>query len=298
VIGTLALAGIFPLAGFWSKDEILAESWLRALFGANNNVAGYIALAGLLIAAGFTAFYMWRQVVMVFHGDSRTEAADHAPESSLVMTIPLVVLAILSIFGGFMNTPAAVLGLDNIFGAHRFTDWLGQSVLHAHAGDFQLLIALGALALAITAIIVAGNLYGKNKAVVDKRDPLEVRPETSGLFALSNARLYWDETYYRLFERPFNVLSKFLADTVDWAFWHDYVHNTVIYKGFNAIGELLSKPIDLGLIDGAVNGIGWLARWISGGLRRVQTGYVRTYAITFLFGVVLVIIVLLMNSGS
>jgi NADH-quinone oxidoreductase subunit L len=60
----------------------------------------------------------------------------------------------------------------------------------------------------------------------------------------------------------------------------------------------LSKPIDLGLIDGAVNGIGWLARWISGGLRRVQTGYVRTYAITFLLGVVLVIIVLLMNSGS
>jgi NADH-quinone oxidoreductase subunit L len=292
VIGTLALAGIFPLAGFWSKDEILAESWLAGLF--EGNVGGYIALAGLLIAAGFTAFYMWRQVIMVFHGDPRTEAADHAPESTATMTIPLVILAFFSIFVGFINTPANVLGLDNIFGAHRFIDWLGQSVLNAHPADFQVLIAIVALALAIGAIYLARSIYGKTPVVNENRDPLEMRSETSDLWSLANARLYWDQVYFRLFENPFNKASKFLADTVDWAFWHDYFHDTVLFKGFNAIGKLLSEPIDLGIIDGAVNGVGWVARWISGNMRRVQTGYVKTYAITILFGVVLVIIVLLL----
>ena len=292
VIGTLALAGIFPLAGFWSKDEILAESWLAGLF--EGNVGGYIALAGLLIAAGFTAFYMWRQVIMVFHGDPRTEAADHAPESTATMTIPLVILAFFSIFAGFINTPANVLGLDNIFGAHRFTDWLSQSVLNAHPADFQFVIAVIALTLAIGAIFLARSIYGKQPVVRETHDPLEVRPETSDLWSLANARMYWDQVYFRLFENPFNKASKFLADMVDWAFLHDYFHDTVLFKGFNAIGRLLSQPIDLGIIDGVVNGIGWVARWISGNMRRVQTGYVKTYAITILFGVVLVIIVLLL----
>jgi NADH-quinone oxidoreductase subunit L len=292
LIGTLALAGIFPFAGFWSKDEILADSWLAGLF--NNNVGGYVALAILLLAATFTAFYMWRQVVMVFHGRPRTEAAEHAPESVWQMTVPLIVLAFLSIFGGFLNTPANVLGLDRIFGAHRFTDWLAPSVAHAHAGDFQLLIALAALFLALAAIALANNIYGRNRAVIRQRDPLQIMPSTGNIWSLANARLYWDETYYRLFERPFNQLSVFLADKLDWAFWHDYVHDTVIYKGFNTVGELLAGAVDLNIIDGIVNGVGRLTAWISGGMRRIQTGYVRTYAITLLLGVVVVIFVLLL----
>ncbi len=292
VIGTLALAGIFPFAGFWSKDEILADSWLSGI--TEGNLGGYIALGVLLIAAAFTAFYMWRQVVLVFHGSPRTEAADHAHESAPTMTIPLIVLAFFSVTAGFFNVPEGALGLDSIFGAHRFTTWLEQSVLYAHAATFQWVIAIAALVLAIGAILLAGNIYGRDKGVVRQRDPLALRPETGSMWKLANARLYWDETYYRLFERPFNVASRFLADTLDWAFWHDYVHETVIYKGFNAIGDLLAKPIDLGIIDGAVNGIGRLTRWISGGLRTVQTGYVRTYAITLLLGVVVVIIVILL----
>lgn len=292
LIGTLALAGIIPFAGFWSKDEILADSWVAGIF--EGNLGGYIALAGLLLAAGFTAFYMWRQIIMVFHGEPRTEAADHAPESARTMTIPLVILAFFSIFIGFINTPSNVLGLDNIFGAHRFTDWLGQSVLNAHAGTFQTLIAIVALGVAIGAIFLARRIYGKEPIVRGSHDPLELRSETSGLWSFANARMYWDRTYFVLFENPFNKASKFLADTLDWAFWHDYVHDTVLFKGFNSIGKLLSQPIDLGIIDGAVNGVGWVARWISGNLRTVQTGYVKTYAITILFGVVLVIIVLLL----
>lgn len=211
------------------------------------------------------------------------------------MTVPLIVLAFFSVTIGFMNTPSNVLGLDNVFGAHLFTDWLELSVLHAHAADFQLLLALIALGLAIAAIILAGRIYGGDKMrLMGRQDPLEMQPALAPGFALANARLYWDETYNRVIERPFNAASKFLADRLDWAFWHDYVHDTVIGKGFNAVSTFLSKPIDTGIIDGTVNGVGRLVRWIGGGLRQVQTGYVRVSAITLLVGVVVVIIVLLL----
>ncbi len=292
LIGTLALAGIFPFAGFWSKDEILADSWLAGI--VDGNVSGYIAFGVLLLAAGFTAFYMWRQVSLVFLGQPRTEAARHAPESVPSMTIPLVVLAVLSVAAGFFNVPTGALGLENVFGAHRFTFWLEQSVEYAHAGTFQWVIALGALVVALGAMYLADGIYRRRGLDEQQRDPLYVGGGTRPLWRLSNARLYWDETYSRLFEQPFNRTAKFLGDTVDWAFLHDYVHDTVIYKGFNAIGDLLARPIDLGLIDGAVNGLGRLTQAISAGLRRVQSGYVRVYALSLLLGVVLVIIVLLL----
>ncbi len=293
LIGTLALAGIFPFAGFWSKDEILADSWVVGLF--EGQLSGFIALGLLLLAAGFTAFYMWRQVVLVFHGKPRTEAAERAPESSIPMVIPLLVLAIASIFIGFMNVPSGALGLDTLFGAHRFTDWLSHSVLNVHAGDFNILVAGGALLLAIVAMIVANGIYARARDTILRGvDPLEEREGIGNAWRLANARLYWDQIYFMLIENPFNRIGKFLADTLDWAFWHDYVHDTVIAKGFRTIGNILATPVDLGIIDGIVNGIGRLARWLSSGLRPIQTGYVRTYAITLLFGVVIVVVVLLL----
>ncbi len=293
VIGTLALAGIIPFAGFWSKDEILADAFIAAF--EDGQLGGFIVLGLLLLAAGFTAFYMWRQIVLVFHGKPRTEAAAHAPESVATMVIPLLVLAFFSVTVGFMNFPSGLLGLDGIFGAHRFTDWLGYSVLHVHAASFNPVIAGLALVLAFAAIGIANNIYSKDKEVAATgRDPLQVRDGIGAAWNLAHARLYWDETYNRLFERPFNAIAKFLADTLDWAFWHDYFHNTVLLKGFRSIGTILSQPVDLGIIDGIVNGIGRLARWFSGFLRPAQTGYVRTYAITLLLGVVVVVIVLLL----
>jgi NADH-quinone oxidoreductase subunit L len=292
LIGTLALSGIFPFAGFWSKDEILADSWLAGI--VEGNLGGYIAFGVLLLAAGFTAFYMWRQVSLVFLGSPRTEAAEHAPESVPTMTIPLIVLAVFSLAAGLLNVPSGVLGLDNLFGAHRFTTWLGQSVAGAHAGEFQWAVALGALVIALGAIFLADNIYRRQGLAERNRDPLYVNRGFRPVWKLANARLYWDETYSRLFEQPFNRVSKFLADTVDWDFWHDYFHDRVIWRGFNAIGDLLSKPVDLGVIDGAVNGVGRAAQGIAASLRRVQTGYVRVYAISLLLGVVLVIIVLLL----
>jgi NADH:ubiquinone oxidoreductase subunit 5 (subunit L)/multisubunit Na+/H+ antiporter MnhA subunit len=108
MIGTLALAGIFPFAGFWSKDEILLDA-------AKTYPLVYVFLA---IAAFFTAFYMGRQIWMVFFGDARHEAAAHAEESSKVMTVPLMVLAALSVLGGALNLP----------GVHTLTHWIEHTV--------------------------------------------------------------------------------------------------------------------------------------------------------------------------
>jgi NADH-quinone oxidoreductase subunit L len=292
LIGTLALTGFFPLAGFWSKDEIIADSWAAGLVG--NNLAGYISFGLLLVAAGFTAFYMWRQIELVFLGTSRTDAAKNAPESGPMILIPLAVLAFFSIFVGFINTPSNVLGLENVFGAHLFTDRLEFSVAYAHAGAFNLLIALLAFGITIGAFVAAHRIYSRRAIIEMRRDPLELLPSTAGFWSFANARMYWDYAYNRVFTQPFERIAVFLADVVDWRFLHDYFHDSVLYRGFNGIAEILSQPVDLGIIDGAVNGIGRLTRWFSGGLRQIQTGYVRTYALTLMVGVILVILVILL----
>jgi len=300
VIGTLALAGIFPLSGFWSKDEILADAWIAATgqegATAMQQLGGWIVFLLLIAAAGFTAFYMWRQIELVFHGKARTEAARKAPESVWLMTLPLVLLAIGSIVAGFIQIPRGFFLFDSIFGHYNFVYWMQQSVVHSHAPPFQLGIAIIATVLALGAIFFARARYGGDNPLVgaEQKDPLQAQPGFGGIWGLANARLYWDDIYNRLFERPFNAASRFLADTLDWKFWHDYFHNTIIRDGFNALGGLLSKPVDLGIIDGVVNGVGRLTRWIAGGTKTLQTGYVRTYAISLLLGVVIVIIVLLL----
>jgi NADH-quinone oxidoreductase subunit L len=309
VIGTLALAGIIPFAGFWSKDEILADSWLAGLFGGSGlqQLSGFVALTGLIVAAGFTAFYMWRQIEMVFHGEPRSEAAAQAEESVPSMTVPLVVLGVFSVIIGFINVPGEFIILTATFGKGELVHFLEYSLVNAHpypplGGIFNPLIAGIALAIGIGGIVTARNIYGGNRALTaNRRDPLAVNPSTGALWNFANARMYWDETYYRFFEGPFNRAAGFLADTLDWRFWHDYFHDTIIVKGFNAVGNALSRPVDVGLIDGTVNGVGRLAQWFSSRLRRTQTGYVRTYAVTLLLGVVFVIIALLLpllQNGS
>jgi NADH-quinone oxidoreductase subunit L len=302
LIGTLALAGIIPFAGFWSKDEILADSWLAGLYQENvlGQISGYIALGLLLVAAAFTAFYMWRQMELVFFGEARSEAAAHAPESNAWMTIPLLILSFFSIFIGFINTPSGFIILSDLFGPSNLIHNLEWSLANVHpyppqGGQFNLLIALPALALGIGGILLARRIYGKGKALTaDRRDPLAVNPSTGAIWKLANARLHWDAVYYTFFERPYNQIGAFFAKQLDWAFWHDYVHNDVLKRGFDTLGNLLSKPVDLGLIDGAVNGLGRLIAWASGRLRRVQTGYVRTYAVSLLLGVVFVIVIILL----
>ena len=294
LIGTLALAGIFPFAGFWSKDEILADAWFEGF--ELNELSGFIAFGVLLVAAAFTAFYMWRQIVLVFFDDARSEAAEQAPESNGAMLLPLLILAIFTIIIGFINVPKSTPIFDGIYQPYEFKYFLEHSLVsvsRGHTLDFNLSIAGIALVLGIASILVANRVYKGNGLGSGNRDLLEQGGASRPLFRLANARLYWDEIYAALIEQPFNRLAGFLADRVDWDFLHNYFHDSIIKRGFDTIAELLGKPFDLGIVDGAVNGVGVFVLRAAEWMRRAQTGYVRLYAVVLFIGVVAVIAIMI-----
>lgn len=296
IIGTLALAGIFPFAGFWSKDEILADAF--NVGWEDGELAGFIVLLILTAAAFMTAFYMWRQVSLVFLGAPRHEAAELAEESNSFMTIPLILLAIGSILIGFINIPTDTPIFSALVGEHFFTDFLEHSVVFAHSGTFIWWLALGAVGLAVGAIFLARTLY-TDRALesIAAGDPLEIEAQTAEGFRLANARLYWDEIYFRFIENPYNMAGKWLANRLDWDFWHDFVHERVIFLSFHEASRGLSENVDRGAIDKGIMGIfGVSVSWFGSRIRRIQTGYVRTYALTVVLGAVVVLIAILFPS--
>jgi NADH-quinone oxidoreductase subunit L len=239
LLGALALAGVAPLAGFFSKDEILTAA-------STFNPAVFV----LLIQAAFlTAFYMGRQVLMVFFGKSRTKSAEHAVESPAVVTIPLIILAVLSVVGGFLNFP----------GVHTLGKWLEHTFGKPEEAHFVWAIAGGSLAVALLGIFIAWLIYGrKPQTKAEAKDPLASR--LGGVYT--------------------GMANKW---------WVDELYHAVIIRPFEKIADFLTHPVDLGVIDGIGNGLGSLTRAISNWWGRFQTGYVRTYALTILFGLVTVL---------
>ena len=295
LIGTLALAGIFPFAGFWSKDEILSDA-LNAGF-LEGRLEGYIAFGLLFLAALFTAFYMGRQIYLVFLGEPRSDAARYTGERAYgypVMVRVLETLAVGSILIGLINIPSGFWIFDPVLPTHVFTNFLEHTAVYAHAGSAQMLLAMLAVAGGVGMLLLARLIYGKRPIVERNKDPLEVDSQTAGMFAYANAKMYWDETYDRFFVGPFNRAALWLADRLDWAFLHDFVHETVLRDTYNGITHVLTEPVDQGLIDGAVNGVGRLITWIASRLRRLQTGYVRVGALSVLFGALLIIVLMLL----
>ena len=300
LIGALALGGIFPLAGFWSKDEILAEA-------LHLNPAVYWLLT---IAAFFTAFYMGRQVIMVFFGQAKSEPAAHAQESPALMTTPLVILAILSLFGGALNLP----------GLHTFTTWLGHTIHLEEAAEavgtlfkgglaallasegaaeeaaagFNLTVALLSTALALIAIALSYVVYVRRMKAMEelplaRRSDDPLRKMLGPVFTLLEHKYYIDELYELLILKPYTVIAKFIADKVDWGFWHDFFHDKVLFGAFKGLAWLLSKPIDTHVIDGFANGLAEGTQELAQSVRRIQTGYVRNYALSVFAGVILII---------
>jgi NADH-quinone oxidoreductase subunit L len=274
LVGALALAGIWPLAGFWSKDEILAESlilqptvyWL------------------LTIAAFFTAFYMGRQVLMVFFGEPRSEAAAHARENPPVMTVPLIVLAALSIIGGALNLP----------GLYTFTEWLEHTIENIHPGEFNFLVAGVSTALALLAIFLAWYLYTWRYRELSQLPPAKrpddpLRPILGPIFSGMEHKWWVDELYWAVILRPYISLSRFLGEVIDGRFWHDWFHDTVIARSFQRLTHFLALPFDLGVIDGIANGLANGTIRLAASLRRIQTGYVRNYALSVFLGVVIIL---------
>ncbi|MBI3244202.1 MAG: NADH-quinone oxidoreductase subunit L, partial [Chloroflexi bacterium] len=195
LIGAIALAGVFPFAGFWSKDEILADAWL---IGNEGQWHGWAVYGLLTVAAFFTAFYMGRQIFMVFYGGERTEAAKHAHESPAVMTVPLIILAVLSTVGGAMNLPKIIPG-GEVLG-----QWLEHTV-EVHALDFNFVVAGISTVVALSGIGLAYLVYGQ-KPMMTMTDPLQ---STGGLFRFLNGKWFIDELYERLITGPIEALSSF-----------------------------------------------------------------------------------------
>ena len=274
LVGALALSGIFPLAGFWSKDEILADS-----------LATHPTVYWLLtIAAFFTAFYMGRQILMVFFGKARTEPAAHAQENPPVMTVPLILLALLAVIGGALNLPSL----------HTFASWLEHTFPTAHAGEFNIVVALISTGLALSAIFFAWMFYSLRYQEL-QRLPFAKRPDDplrswlGPVFAVLENKYKIDELYKLVILDPYVSLAGFLAQIVDGRFWHDWFHDVVIAGGFKLLTRVLAVRFDLGFIDGIANGLARLSQATAAGMRRLQTGFVRNYALAMFLGVVLIL---------
>lgn len=270
IVGALALAGIFPFAGFWSKDEILLDASLhfRSVYWQ------------LTLAAFLTAFYMGRQIWMVFFGEARTEVPKHAEESPRVITLPLVVLAVLSVVGGALNLPFE--------GFHNLGHWLGHTLGEVEGLPLNLQVAGVSTAFAMLAILVSWLLYGRNPLKANQPDPLK-RP-LGFIFTGMENKWFVDEGYFAVIINPFKKLSQFLADVIDWRFWHDFVHDTVILGTYNWFSEIaLDRYADQKGIDAFANWLGDATHWLSANMRKVQNGFVRSYALSVLLGVVLIL---------
>jgi NADH-quinone oxidoreductase subunit L len=263
LVATLAISGIPLLSGFFSKDEILWKAF------SSDHGHPLLWVVGF-ITAGLTAFYMFRLVYLTFYGGERmsAEAKQHLHESPRSMTVPLMILAVLSIIGGFVGMPH-VFGVANYFeewlepvmaGGHISTPELARAAQGSDPGMEVLLMALSVL-LVLGAIWLARYYYDKNTAAVGR-----LRERFSGTHRLLLNKYYIDEVYGAVVVRPLVYGSVFL--------W---------------------KIVDVLIIDGFMNGLAFLAKEISDTLRYVQSGRVRGYATLFVLGVVLVVGYLLLS---
>jgi NADH-quinone oxidoreductase subunit L len=271
LIGSLSLAGVFPLAGFWSKDEILSDAW------AHEKYLFFIALG----TAGLTAFYMFRAIFMTFAGEYRggaepqdgrsgsaaehgahtagPPAAHHAArphESPPVMTLPLVILAVPAVIAGLANAGFLDKGLETLL-VHALPADLQSEIEHS---EFRIGVALVSTAVALAGIAIAWAVYSA-KLISAERLRSALRP----VHQLLENKYYLDFLYERV--------------AVTWGF-------------YRYLGGALSW-VDSVIVDGAANGAGRLVRSTGGALRYVQNGQFQTYGLvafaTLVFAAILVL---------
>jgi len=192
IIGTLALSGVPPFAGFYSKDSILGQALAQQ---------NYLLFGVAVFVAGLTTFYMFRLFFVAFLGEPRTEKAKHAHESPAVMTGPLVVLAVLAVFGGF-------IGITTIYNSQFAPDaeklTVAQQLVEPLHNIVPMLLGIGAVAVGLFA---AWSLYGKTAT-----DPLPAK--LGGLATAMKNRFYFDELYEATFIRLHDALAA-VADFID-----------------------------------------------------------------------------------
>jgi len=254
-IATLAIAGIPPLAGFFSKDSILLSAF--------NVPGGHPLYAVGLLTALFTSFYMFRLVFLTFWGQPRyDEHHVHVHESPWSMLGPLVILAMLSVIGGWVAAPALWGGKDYftsflapVFGAGEGANPIDEVAAH----NLELTLAVVAVIAALLGIAVAYWLY-----VRQPRKPEELAKSLQPVYKTLYNKYYVDELYAAVIVRPLVWLSE----------------------------NVLWKVIDVEAIDGTVNGIAHGAASVGDTVRHTQSGNTRSYAVWVVVGALAVIIII------
>jgi NADH-quinone oxidoreductase subunit L len=272
LVATLAIAGIPGFSGFFSKDEILWQAF------SSNHGHLYLWVVGA-VAAGMTAFYMFRLLFVTFLGPCRAseEVKKHIHESPPIMTIPLMVLALLSVIGGYVGIPH-ILGGRNFFheflapvlgGAPQGTEHTAFSLVRpvfasggAAVGEgvnMELLLMGVSVAVAIIGICIAFYLY-----------------------------IWKTEVPKRLGER-----FKTIYTIVFNKYYVDEIYEVCFVNSTKKLGTFLWRRFDDGVVDRSVNLVAELMAWLGSVLRRIQTGYVQSYALGIILGAVIIIIFLI-----
>jgi NADH-quinone oxidoreductase subunit L len=255
LIATLAISGIPLFSGFFSKDEILWQAF-SSPFGSP-----LLWVVGLL-TAGLTAFYMFRLIYLTFFGERRYDnhVASHLHESPKVMTVPLIILAVLSVIGGYIGLPKALLGgawfehfLHPVFAKGAEIGKLAEGAGESHATEYVLMVAAVAF---VVAMIFTAKRYYFDRA----KNSEQFEHGFGGLYKLVYNKYYIDELYDKIIVNP-------------------------LVKGSN----LLWQKFDVLIIDGFFNGAAWLAGQWAISMRKLQTGMIRSYAFVFLGGAIFVI---------
>lgn len=254
-IGTLAISGIPFLSGFFSKDEIL---WFAFLNGSL-----FLWALGA-IAAFTTAFYMWRVTTLTFDGTERFDHHHvHPHESPATMTVPLIILAVLAVFGGFLGVPHVIGHVLHV--PHLLENWLdpifatGMSMLPVHGGDhssIELMLMTASTVLAIFGILFARRIYANGLDVASR-----IASRFKGVHALLANKYYVDEAYQLFITGPILAVSR----------------------------DALWKIVDVVVIDGAVNSSARMIGATSSLIRKIQTGVAPNYALIMMAGIVVLL---------
>jgi len=246
---TLAISGVPPFAGFFSKDEILVASY------GNSPFAFWI----LSITSVLTAAYMFRLMYLAFYGEFRGthQQQEHLHESPKVMTIPLVILAVLSTIGGFIGLPAMVG--DHHWLRSYLAPVFDQNPRISESYESSTLeVMIVVLTIAVIGVIIwfCNDRYVKKKVATNI-----VEDDLPFWYKLSYKKFYIDEIYDRVFVRP-----------AEW------------------LGDFFHEKFEANVIDGAVNGLGRMTVWLSSQLRKLQTGDIGFYVLSMVIGMVLLLI--------
>jgi len=250
-LGTIAISGLPPFSGFFSKDEILAHVYEHS---------PALWFVGVLTSM-LTAFYMFRMMFLTFWGSFRGthEQHHHLHESPKSITIPLIVLAVLSVGGGLLGLPE-FWGFNNYIGEHLDPVIMRKNPSIMSHDTEWMLMGLAVLS-AVAVIYFAYQMFIKNSVL-----PVENEKQLKSWQRLVYNKYYVDEFYDALFRKPLDGISK------------------AFYKFF-----------DIQLIDGIVNGVGTSVNWVSGLVRKAQTGYIGFYIMVMVVGVIVILFTSLMK---